>query len=101
MMKYYKTRLNPSGKGELVMLVLFLVLTVPCMAQRGNLDYYINHAFSNSPLLKDLRNQVASASVDSMIFRAAYRPQVAATSTNAYAPIIGGIGYDEALTTTA
>src|SRR5204862_4480275 len=70
-------------------------------AQQNTLDYYLSHAINNSPLIKDLQNQVLSFSIDSQIVRAGLRPQVTGNSNNMYAPIIKGIGYDEAITNIA
>lgn len=67
-------------------------------AQTRDLDYYINYALSNSPLLKDLHNQEEINRLDSIRLRATYRPLVQALSNNSYAPTIGGWGYDAALT---
>ena len=65
------------------------------LAQTHTLDHYIELAKTNSPLLKDLRNQVASNQLDSLRLRAGYKPQVNATSAGLYAPIINGWGYSE------
>jgi len=65
--------------------------------QKNNLDYFINQAIANSPLLKDYQNQVLSFSLDSQIIRASLKPQVNGISNNSYAPIIKGWGYDEAI----
>src|SRR6478672_625664 len=67
-------------------------------AQQNNLDYFVNQAIANSPLLKDYNNQILSFSLDSQIIRAALKPQVNGISTNSYAPIIKGWGYDEVIT---
>ena len=67
-------------------------------AQTHTLDHYIELAKSNSPLLKDLRNQVASNQLDSMKIKAGYKPQVTATSGGLYAPTINGYGYSSAIT---
>jgi len=67
-------------------------------AQRNNLDFYVNQAISNSPLLKDYNNQVLAFSLDSQIIRAGLRPQVNGISNNSYAPIINEWGYDEVIT---
>jgi len=67
-------------------------------AQTHTLDHYIELAKSNSPLLKDLRNQVASNQLDSMRIKAGYQPQVTATSGGLYAPTINGYGYSSAIT---
>src|SRR5450755_3945250 len=66
-------------------------------SQDKNLDFYLNQALQNSPLLKDYRNQVQSGQTDSLLVRAAYRVQVTGTSVNTYAPIIHGYGYDNAI----
>jgi outer membrane protein TolC len=61
------------------------------------LDFYVGQALQNSPLLKDLHNQVLSGEVDSQLIRATYLPQVVGSSTNIYAPTIHGYGYDQAV----
>ncbi|SMO45485.1 TolC family protein [Solitalea koreensis] len=77
---------------------IFLLSALSCLAQRNNLDFYISHALKNSPLLKDYQNQMASNSIDSLLLKATYKPQVNASSTNFYAPTINGIGYDQVIT---
>jgi outer membrane protein TolC len=68
------------------------------MGQQKNLDYFIQQALGNSPLLKDYQNQVQINLADSQRIRATYKPQVNGTSTNAYAPVIKEYGYDAAIT---
>jgi outer membrane protein TolC len=68
------------------------------LAQTYALDHYLDLAKSNSPLLKDLRNQVASNQLDSLRLKAGFRPQVNATSGGLYAPTINGFGYSPAIT---
>ena len=68
------------------------------LAQTYNLDHYIEAAQNNSPLLKDLKNQVASAKLDSMRLRAGLKPQVTATSAGLFAPVVNGYGYAGAIT---
>ncbi len=67
-------------------------------AQTNTLDHYLDIAKNNSPLLKDLRNQVASTKLDSLRLRAGFKPQVNANSAGLYAPVAGGFGYSEAIT---
>lgn len=67
-------------------------------AQDRSLDYYVNAALHNSPLLKDYNNQARSNLIDSLRIRASYRPQVNGSSINSYAPVINGWGYDNAIT---
>lgn len=66
-------------------------------SQEKTIDDYINIATSNSPLLKDLSNQLLINKLDSAIVLANYKPQVGVNSTGTYAPIIRGFGYDQAL----
>ncbi len=66
--------------------------------QQKNLQYYIDNVVQKSPLIQDFNNQVVSNTIDSLLLRAALRPQITANSINSYAPVINGIGYDEAIT---
>ena len=66
-------------------------------APATGLAFYVGEALQNSPLLKDLRNQVLSGGVDSQLIKASYLPQVVGSSTNIYAPTIHGYGYDQAV----
>lgn len=68
------------------------------LAQTNTLDHYLETAQKNSPLLKDLRNQVISNEIDSLRLLAGYKTQVNANSGGLYAPVIGGYGYSAAIT---
>ena len=68
------------------------------LAQTYTLDHYLEAAQNNSPLLKDLKNQISSAKLDSMRLRAGLKPQVTGTSAGAFAPVINGFGYAGAIT---
>lgn len=68
------------------------------LAQRYSLGHYLEVAKNNSPLLKDLHNQISSNSVDSLRLLAGYKPQVNLNSAGLYAPVINGYGYSEAIT---
>lgn len=68
------------------------------LARARSLQYYINTAAQNSPLLKDLHNQRVSNLIDSLRIQASLKPQVSGNSTNSYAPTFGGWGYDGAIT---
>jgi outer membrane protein TolC len=68
------------------------------LAQTYSLDHYLQLAKSNSPLLKDLQNQVAANQIDSLRLRAGYKLQVNANSGGLYAPVVNGYGYSEAIT---
>jgi outer membrane protein TolC len=91
-------------KGLLSLFFFIQVVTasfaqlVPPVQQKGNLDYYINQALTNSPLLADFQNQLLSLRLDSQLIHAALRPQVNGIGNGLLAPVIGGWGYDEAIT---
>lgn len=76
--------------------VIFLLFD--CTAQNDRLQFYIDNALQNSPLLKDLQNQARLTRYDSMLIRASLQPQVNGSSINTYDPVIKGFGYDAAIT---
>lgn len=76
--------LSVSGKGQVTSV--------------KDLDFFIQQGLSSSPVLKDYKNQQLSNRIDSMRMRASYLPQVTASSTGLYAPVIKGYGYDQVLT---
>jgi outer membrane protein TolC len=78
--------------------LLFSVFCSVSLAQTYTLDHYLEVAKNNSPLLKDLRNQIAQNQVDSLRLLAGYKTQVNANSGGLYAPIINGYGYSSAIT---
>jgi len=78
--------------------IISIFLASASLAQTVSLDHYLEIARSNSPLLKDLNNQIASNQLDSLRLRAGLRPQVAVNSAGLYAPVINGYGYAPAIT---
>ena len=79
-------------------ILFFFVVNVTAYAQKDQLDHYLSEAKANSPLLKDYQNQVRSGIYDSLLIRAAYKPQVTGSSFNSYSPVYKGWGYDAAIT---
>jgi len=76
---------------------IIIFFTVKSFSQEKDLRFYIEKAQTNSPLLKDLSNQIQSNTIDSLLIRATYKPQVSG-NLNAYlAPNYNGFGYDTAL----
>lgn len=67
-------------------------------SQEKDLRFYMEKAQNNSPLLKDLSNQIQSNTIDSLLNRAAYKTQIAGNFNANYAPVVNGIGYDAAIT---
>lgn len=72
-----------------------------CFGQLRTLDFFIEQAKENSPLIKDYNNQILSYRLDSLIIRASLKTQVNLISSNSYAPLVKGYGYDEAITNRA
>lgn len=78
--------------------MVWLHCTSEVDAQTKTLQYFLEQARQNSPLIKDYRNQVISSGFDSLLIRANYQPQVTGNSNNTYAPLIKGFGYEQAIT---
>ena len=66
--------------------------------QSKELSFFIQKALQNSPLLNDYRKQQEQGRIDSLRTRAGWGPQVSLNSTNYYAPVLKGWGYDQAIT---
>ncbi|MCV9927188.1 TolC family protein [Flavobacterium sp. LS1R49] len=80
-----------------IFFILFL-FCVKSFSQEKDLHYFIEKAQKNSPLLNDYQNQIKSATIDSLVNRATYKPQLSGNLNASYSPIINGYGYDTALT---
>src|SRR4051812_5951297 len=90
-----------KGMYRFVFLVCLLCLSFFAFAQENNLDFYLQQAYQNSPLLKDYNSQIGSNRIDSAIIRAGYGVLVNGNSVNNYAPVIHGYGYEGAITNIA
>ncbi|HNW51599.1 MAG TPA: TolC family protein [Prolixibacteraceae bacterium] len=80
-----------------LIIFIFLVLAMDAGAQT-DLGSYIGKAIQNSPLLKEYQNQQARNRLDSLRLKAGFGWQVSANSTDTYAPVVKGWGYDNAVT---
>jgi outer membrane protein TolC len=80
------------------LILLFSCLTILSRTQSRNLDFYLKEGLQNSPLLKDYRNQINSATSDSLLIRAAKKPLLEAKSQLQYSPVYDNFGYDEVIT---
>src|ERR1017187_8515769 len=65
-----------------------------------NLDYYLERAIKNSPLLKDYANQFLANRLDSLTIHAQNRPQVNGNASALFEPTNrdNTLGYDAAIT---
>src|SRR6266404_152592 len=84
----------------LLTLTIFLA-PIFCFGQARTLDEYIQLAKENSATLKSFQNQILSNRIDSQILKATTKTQVNFVSTDMYAPVIKGWGYDEVITNMA
>jgi outer membrane protein TolC len=66
--------------------------------QKQTLDNYIKIGLQNSPALKDLKNQILSGDIDSLLVNATQKPQIDANGQIMIAPYTSNFGYDEAIT---
>lgn len=66
-------------------------------AQSKSIDDYINAGLQNSPLLKEISNNILLNHIDSLRILAIYKPQVNGVSYNYAAPVVHGFGYDGAI----
>lgn len=78
-------------------LFILVLIGSKSFSQEKDLFYFLEKARTNSPLLADYQNQINSATLDSLLNKAAYKTQVAGNLNAAYAPVINGYGYDTAL----
>jgi len=85
-------------KKRFILILYILFLWVNGFSQNQNLDYYLDRALKNSPLLNDYQNQLHAATMDSLIVKAGEKFQVEGNSQVIYAPVVKGWGYDEVLT---
>ncbi len=79
--------------------LFYLIVPFADYAQQApkTLDYFLQNAIQNSPLFIENKNQAESLKYDSLYIRALYRPQVNFDNNNVYAPVVNGIGYDNAI----
>jgi outer membrane protein TolC len=77
---------------------LFFLLPVISIAQKKDLNYFIERSLQNNPKIPELRNLILQNRVDSELIVAANRWQVSGNGNANYAPIVKGWGYDEVIT---
>jgi outer membrane protein TolC len=80
---------------------IIFIICIGCTfasAQQKDLDYFLEQGIQNSPLIKEVNNNILLNQIDSLRILATYKPQVNGISNNYYAPIINGYGYDAIIT---
>jgi len=81
--------------------ILFLIIVLiglKSFSQEKDLLFYMDNAKANSPLITDLSNQIKSNSLDSLLNKAVYKPQVNGNLNANFSPSLNGFGYDSAVT---
>ncbi|MES2239533.1 MAG: TolC family protein [Bacteroidota bacterium] len=79
------------------LLILLFLSFFKSFSQEKDLNYFLEKAQNNSPLIKDYSNQIKSATIDSLVFRATQKPQLIGNLNANYSPVIAGFGYDTAI----
>jgi hypothetical protein len=87
-----------SGTIKVLIILVLTLFPTSVFAQTRSLDFYIDAGIQNSPLLNDLKNQLSTVSIDSLLVRAAKKPLIEAKSQALYAPYSHNFGYDEVVT---
>ena len=77
---------------------ILLICFFKSFSQEKDLNYFIQKAEKNAPLLTDLKNQISATTLDSLLSRANTKPLVTANVVGNYAPVFKGVGYDQAVT---
>lgn len=80
---------------------LLLLASSAGFTQTRTLDYFLQQAYRNSPVIKDYQGQILIARIDSQLLRASLKTQVNFLNTDSYAPRFHGWGYDPAITNIA
>lgn len=81
------------------LLSLVILICWNCQVQAQTLQTYLTAAHANSPVLKENQNLAAIADLEIEKTKAVYKmPEISATGNFLYAPVVHGIGYDEAIT---
>jgi outer membrane protein TolC len=70
-------------------------------SQEKPLDYFLQQGIKNSPLISDLKGQIHSSEVDSLLIKAINKPRIDFKGYAFYAPVINHFGYSEILTNIA
>jgi hypothetical protein len=82
---------------KLIRILLVLLCPFFVFAQKRSLDYYVREGVQNSPLRKDLFNQVRSNKIDSLKIVAGQKVRVDGNGLATFAPSYKGWGYDYAV----
>ena len=77
---------------------VLLICFFKSFSQEKDLNYFLQKAEKNAPMLTDITNQISANKIDSLLNRASRKPQLNANLSANYAPVINGFGYDTPVT---
>lgn len=83
---------------QICKIIPFLFLATFCFSQQRDVNYFVEKAVANTALIADLNNQTSAVYIDSLIYRATLKPQIAFNLISNYAPVIDNYGFDSAIT---
>lgn len=89
------------GKVKSILTVIFLIILFysNCYSQSRDLNYYIQSAYKNNPVLYENNKQISSYNTEKeLIYSELRRPRVYGTANYLFAPTINEYGYDSATT---
>ncbi|MCB2221647.1 MAG: TolC family protein [Bacteroidetes bacterium] len=93
------TRSNFKGCLRIIGIVLLMINQLEAQAQNKDVRYFLENAKSNSPVLREYQNNASVADLENEKVISDYRyPAVHADVNWMEAPVIKGVGYDEAIT---
>lgn len=75
-------------------LLFALICVNPSNAQTKNLQHFVKEGLKNSPLLMEAKNNTERTRLDSLLLKATSGLKVGLVSSNTFAPVLNGIGYD-------
>src|SRR5665647_2795562 len=75
-------------------LLFALICVYPSNAQTKNIQHFIREGLNNSPLLMEAKNNTERTRLDSLLLKATSGLKVGLVSSNTFAPVLNGIGYD-------
>ena len=85
-------------RKPVLVVLLSVIFQFTGFTQVRTLDDFMHLALTHSPLLKDYQLRLASNRIDSLRLRAGLAPQISAVSNDSYAPMLRGVGQDDAIT---
>ena len=82
---------------RLISLLIFFSMALIAKSQHSLSDYQ-QMALKNSPVFINSQNKIQAYGLDSLLIEALGKPNVNLTSSDFFAPVVNGYGYDEIIT---